>query len=222
MQETRLTPGESLVELLRYYGFGADTRQADLLEQYIEMLAARRRWGGLASKGFAERWKTVLCETLAVAGAGDAVRGRSALDIGAGGGLLGIPLAIVRRDMDVCLVESLSRKAAFLAEASGKLRLENLTVRNARAESLAGERAFDLAVSRASGRLEALGPLALSLLKPKGTYVALKSALPEDEIGRAVGAIAKAGGRIVEVRPVDYPPGAKRGGGASLAVIEKL
>jgi len=213
---------EEIFDLLRFYGLSWGEKKAERLDGYRGLLESRRRWGSLASEGMQGRWKTVLAESLAAAQACDLPAGSRAVDLGSGGGLLGIPLAIVRPNMDVCLVESRSRKAAFLAEAAGALDLENVTVRNVRAQSLLGVEIFDLAVSRAAGKLAETGPLALGLLKRGGRYVALKSSAPAQEAEEALEAIEGAGGRLAGFRPVAFPAGTGAGGGASLVLVEKL
>lgn len=213
---------EETCELLRFYGLSCGEAEVERLRGFRDLLESRRTWGSLASKGLQDRWHRVLAESLAAARACDLPAGSRAVDIGAGGGLLGMPLAIVRPRIAVCLVESRSRKAAFLAEAAGALGLGNVEVRNDRAQALLGAEAFDLAVSRAAGKLEEMGPLALGLLRRGGRYVAVKSSAPGEEARQALGAIEGAGGRLVGVHPVAFPAGTGGDGGASLVLVEKL
>jgi 16S rRNA (guanine527-N7)-methyltransferase len=79
----------------------------------------------------------------------------SAVDVGSGAGFPGIPIAIMREDCSVMLVESHRRKAAFLKEASRELR--NVRVMAGRVEELAGH--FDWAVSRAVQFSDIAGPI---------------------------------------------------------------
>ena len=88
--------------------------------------------------------------------------GARLVDVGSGGGVPGIPLAIARPDLEVTLIEATQKKAAFLAAVADVLGLHNVTVRAERAELLAnGELrgAFDAVTARAVGRLVALVPL---------------------------------------------------------------
>ena len=100
------------------------------------------------------------------------------LDIGSGGGLPGLVIAILRPELDVHLVEATGKKATFLAETAAALGLE-VAVHNARAEDLARSSlrgTFDLVTARAVARLDALVPLAAPFLAPAGELHAIKGA----------------------------------------------
>lgn len=88
-------------------------------------------------------------------------------DVGSGGGVPGIPLAIVRPDLHVTLIESTQKKAAFLRYAVGELGLGNVEVFAGRAENWRGER-FDVVAARAVGALEKVVDWCLPLLRPGG------------------------------------------------------
>src|SRR5688500_15919869 len=77
-------------------------------------------------------------------------------DVGSGGGVPGIPLAIARPDAQVLLIESTKKKAAFLRSAAAELKLENVSVSEWRAEDVGrsnSRETFDVAVARAVGAL---------------------------------------------------------------------
>jgi len=112
-----------------------------------------------------------------------ALAGRRWADIGSGAGLPGIPLAIVRPDLDMTLVEAVAKKSAFQRQAKIELGLANLTVVNRRVEELPGG-AFDAVISRAFADLADFVRLAGHLPTPDGRLYAMKGQLPEDEIGR--------------------------------------
>ncbi|MDZ4254340.1 MAG: 16S rRNA (guanine(527)-N(7))-methyltransferase RsmG [Sulfuritalea sp.] len=109
--------------------------------------------------------------------------GRRWADIGSGAGLPGIPLAIVRPDLDMTLVETVAKKSAFQRQAKIELGLANLTVVNRRVEELPGG-AFDAVISRAFAELADFVRLAGHLPTPDGRLYAMKGLLPDDEIGR--------------------------------------
>lgn len=112
-----------------------------------------------------------------------ALGGRRWADIGSGAGLPGIPLAIVRPDLDMTLVETVAKKSAFQRQAKIELGLANLTVINRRVEELPGG-AFDAVISRAFAELADFVRLAGHLPAPDGRLYAMKGLLPEDEISR--------------------------------------
>jgi 16S rRNA (guanine(527)-N(7))-methyltransferase RsmG len=81
-----------------------------------------------------------------------------AWDLGSGLGVPGIPLAILRKDLSVILVESRRRKAIFLEEVAASLNLQNLLVINSRIESLAELPAFSCLTARAIEQMSSLIP----------------------------------------------------------------
>ena len=112
-----------------------------------------------------------------------ALAGRRWADIGSGAGLPGIPLAIVRPDLDMTLVETVAKKSAFQRQAKIELGLANLTVVNRRVEELPGG-GFDAVISRAFAELADFVRLAGHLPAPDGRLYAMKGLLPDDEISR--------------------------------------
>jgi 16S rRNA (guanine527-N7)-methyltransferase len=98
----------------------------------------------------------------------------SLLDLGSGAGLPGIPIKIVRPEIQLVLLESRQRRASFLSNAVRELALERVSVVSGRAEELAeelGER-FDAVVMRCAGDVERLFPVAARFVMPGGLVVA--------------------------------------------------
>lgn len=98
----------------------------------------------------------------------------SLLDLGSGAGLPGIPIKIVRPDIQLVLLESRQRRASFLSNAVRELALERVSVVSGRAEEFAeelGER-FDAVVMRCAGDVERLFPVAARFVMPGGLVVA--------------------------------------------------
>src|SRR5712692_218000 len=89
-------------------------------------------------------------------------------DLGSGAGLPGLVLAIMLPDVRVVLVEPMARRTTFLRECVIELGLNNVEVRRARAEDLAGEIQADVVTSRAVARLDRLAVLASGLARPGG------------------------------------------------------
>lgn len=106
------------------------------------------------------------------------------LDVGSGGGLPGIPLAIVMPQLPVTLVDSNSKKTAFLRQAAIELGLANVTVRTGRCEDWRGGPRFTQIVSRAFAELVDFAALTRHLLAPGGRWLAMKGVAPVDEIAR--------------------------------------
>jgi 16S rRNA (guanine527-N7)-methyltransferase len=126
--------------------------------------------------------------------------GDSVADVGSGGGLPGIPLAIARPDWRVALVESNQKKAAFLQQAKIELGLANLEVVQARAESWHPERPCAIVTSRALSDLAEFLRLTFHLLAPGGVFAALKGVYPYEEIAQI-----PAGYALEKVIPLAVP-----------------
>jgi 16S rRNA (guanine527-N7)-methyltransferase len=138
--------------------------------------------------------------------------GRSLVDVGSGGGMPGLPLAIARPDLSVTLIETDRRKAAFLVHATATLGLRVEVIAD-RAETVARgplRESFDLAVCRALAQLPVLAELCLPLVRVGGRLLAMKGPLRE-----AAGAIALLGGGPPELVPA---PSAARDQGVVVVV----
>jgi 16S rRNA (guanine527-N7)-methyltransferase len=103
------------------------------------------------------------------------------LDVGSGGGLPGVVLAVVEPRWDVSCVDSVGKKAAFIRQVAGELSLPNLHALHARVEGLPGP-SFDLITSRAFASLPDFVRLTRPLLAPGGAWMAMKGHHPADEI----------------------------------------
>jgi 16S rRNA (guanine527-N7)-methyltransferase len=102
------------------------------------------------------------------------------LDVGTGGGLPGVVLAIVKPELQLTLCDTVQKKCAFLRQVKGELQLANVEVQHARVETLQGE--FDVITSRAFAELALMVQLTRHLIKPQGYWLAMKGIAPELEI----------------------------------------
>ncbi len=125
------------------------------------------------------------------------------LDVGSGGGLPGVVLAIVMPHWHITCVDTVAKKAAFVQQVSASLALPNLRGLHARVESLkaqAGE-GFDVVASRAFASLPDFVNWSAEALLPHGVWMAMKGKLPTEEMA-ALPALAK----VFHVEPL-YVPG---------------
>lgn len=118
----------------------------------------------------------------------------TAIDVGAGGGVPGLPLAIVRPDIAWTLLEATGKKARFLEATARDLGLENVTVVAERAETAgragaAHRERHDAVTARAVGPLPVLLELAVPLARVGGLVLAIKGARAEEEIVEAKAAL---------------------------------
>jgi 16S rRNA (guanine527-N7)-methyltransferase len=106
---------------------------------------------------------------------------KNVLDVGSGGGLPGIVLAIVYPGTEISMIDTVHKKTAFLTQVKAELGLANVTVYTARVEQLEVSDKFDVITSRAFADLSDFVNWSSHLLAQGGRYVALKGVAPEDE-----------------------------------------
>ena len=128
------------------------------------------------------------------------ISGTSLLDVGSGGGLPGIPLALALPRLRVTLLDSSHKKTAFLRQAAIELRLDNVAVVCERVEAWETSHRFDLVVSRALTDLPEFVRLAGRLVAPGGGLAAMKGVYPHEEIARL-----PAGWRVKEAAALAVP-----------------
>jgi 16S rRNA (guanine527-N7)-methyltransferase len=106
---------------------------------------------------------------------------RNVLDVGAGGGLPGIVLAIVRPDMNVAMIDTVHKKTAFLNQVKAELKLTNVNVHTMKVQDLVVSEPFDVITSRAFADLSDFVNWSGHLLAEGGKFIALKGVAPSEE-----------------------------------------
>jgi 16S rRNA (guanine527-N7)-methyltransferase len=144
------------------------------------------------------------------------------IDIGTGAGVPGLPLKILREDLDIVLLDSLNKRIDYLKMAANRLELNKITFLHQRSEELAHDalhrEAYDFVVSRAVALLPKLCELCLAYVKIGGYFIAYKGKDAEKEVDLAKNAVKSLGGRLIEVKPVQiYQSGTEH----SLVIIKK-
>lgn len=127
------------------------------------------------------------------------------LDVGSGGGMPGIPLAIVRPELQVTLIDSNSKKTAFLQQAAIELGLKNVVVQTGRVELFHPAIGFSAITSRAFAELADFVGLSAHLLAADGVWLAMKGIWPHDEIARLPLKTGCAGCAVTEVHGLKVP-----------------
>ena len=163
-EELRLTSGA------RQLGVELTGAHASLLLRYLDRLYTWNRSAGLTTIARSDAVRLHLLDSLSVVPHLHA--SKMIADLGSGGGLPGIPIAVVRPDAKVILVEARRRKASFLAETARELGCSNCEVVHGKAQELRGqERGVDTIVARAFLPARALAELGRSLLGQGGKIV---------------------------------------------------
>ena len=106
---------------------------------------------------------------------------KNVLDVGAGGGLPGMVLAIARPAIKVAMIDTVHKKTAFLTQVKAELELANVAVHTMRVEQLQVSEKFDVITSRAFADLSDFVNWSRHLLADGGQFIALKGTAPPDE-----------------------------------------
>jgi 16S rRNA (guanine527-N7)-methyltransferase len=182
MSREVLTAGLQSLDLL------LSEAQVTMLLDYLALLQKWNRVYNLTAVRLPEEMLTHhLLDSLAAISpllrqtAGEPIR---LLDVGSGGGLPGVVIAIVCPQIDVSCVDTVGKKAAFIQQAAATLRLPNLRGVHARVETLTAEQGggFDVICSRAFASLGDFTHWSRAALKPGGVWLAMKGKHPAQEM----------------------------------------
>lgn len=151
-----------------------------LADQYVDILASRGvEWGLIGPREVDRLWPRHVLNSVALTGL--IAEGASVVDVGSGAGLPGIPLAILRPDLRITLLEPLLRRSNFLTEAVDELGLgDSVTVLRGRAEDQRDQ--WQVVTARAVAALPKLLGWCLPLVAPSGALLALKGESAEQEL----------------------------------------
>lgn len=181
-----MTSTQALGEGIAQLGVGiADANVLARLMAYLTLLEKWNRTHNLTAIREPQRMVTHhLLDSLAVLPHLPTKSDLRIIDIGSGGGLPGIPLAIMRPGWHITLLDSNHKKASFLQQAAIELPLANVEVIAQRAEDYAPRMLFDVAISRAFADLASFARIGSDLLSPGGSLIAMKGVYPHEELGQ--------------------------------------
>jgi 16S rRNA (guanine527-N7)-methyltransferase len=164
-------------------GLTLNAAQRAALTAYLALLAKWNKTYNLTAIREPQRMITHhLLDALAVVPHLPATPGLRILDVGSGGGVPGIPLAIARPDAHVVMIDSNHKKATFLVQAAIELKLSNIESHAVRVEDFVPALPFDIVVSRAFSDLGAFASVAAPHLAPQGRMFAMKGVHPDEEL----------------------------------------
>ncbi|MCA9286982.1 MAG: 16S rRNA (guanine(527)-N(7))-methyltransferase RsmG [Phycisphaerales bacterium] len=219
-----LAPPAKFGELCAEFGLTLDAAEIDRLGRYLWLLLETNTHHNLtAIKDADEAWTRHIFDSLTLTAVLGELAGSEAgqeprvIDVGSGGGLPGIPLAIAMPGLRFTLLEATGKKAAFLRHATAELGLGNVEVVAARAESAGREDgrrdAYDAAVARAVGPLAVIAELTTPFVRTGGLAVLVKGERAEEELAAAKQALHLL--HVGHAGTVETPTG-------RLVVLEKL
>lgn len=175
------------------------------LSQYLDrLLKANQRMNLTAIREHDAAWRRMIIDSMTILPWLDALPQDSRVaDVGSGGGLPGMVVAICRGDLKVSLIEATGKKAAFLRETAEALELPHVEVLKDRAEFVGHQPQhrgqYDAVMSRAVGHLSPVLEWSMPLLKEGGSALAMKGPKVEQELAECGDALVQLGAGEVEV-----------------------
>ena len=150
-------------------------------------------------------------------------KGLKVIDVGTGAGFPGIPLKIVRDDIEIVLLDSLNKRFNFLNEVIKDIKLEKIQTIHARVEEFAKNKKyrenFDAVISRAVANMSTLSEYMLPLTKVGGKMLSMKGPDFEKEIENSKKAISILGGEIEKIDEYQLPKTEMK---RSIIIVEKV
>lgn len=113
------------------------------------------------------------------------VEAGNVLDVGSGGGLPGLIIAITRPEVEVTTIDTVQKKAIFMRQVKAELGLSNAQVVHGRVEAYAPPTRFSQVISRAFSDIALFKQLTAHLIAPRGRWLAMKGVVPSDELAQA-------------------------------------
>jgi 16S rRNA (guanine527-N7)-methyltransferase len=156
---------------------------AEVQQKLLAYLALLQKWNKVynltAVRGPNEMVTLHLLDSLSVL---PYVKAKNLLDVGSGGGLPGVVLAMCLPSLQVTTIDTVQKKAIFMRQVKGELGLDNLQVVHARVESFKPAEKFELIISRAFSELALFVKLTKNLLVQNGRWLAMKGQVPHHEL----------------------------------------
>lgn len=211
-------PDEAFFAQLAAQSIALEPDEVERLRRYLEALyEANRRFNLTAIREPSEAWTRHIFDSLTLLPLLISAEVTSVADVGSGGGLPGLVLAIVLPDVRFTLIESTGKKARFLEDTAAALELGNVTVVNERAEVVGQDHQhhrdkYDAVLARAVGPLPVLLELTVPLAREGGFVFAIKGERAKEEIETAKQALYHLHAAVVDVQRT--PTG-------SIVIIEK-
>jgi 16S rRNA (guanine527-N7)-methyltransferase len=186
----RYDPPAEFLQACEASGIELTDAERDALGRYLWLLLdANTRFNLTAIRDPDEAWTRHVFDSLTLLPHIMESDGRSVIDVGSGGGLPGIPLAICQPQMQFTLMDATGKKARFLEEVVADLSLDQVRVVNDRAETAGQTKAhrerYDIATARAVGPMRVMLEYTMPLVRVGGRVLAMKGRQAEVELGEA-------------------------------------
>ncbi|MEQ8843960.1 MAG: 16S rRNA (guanine(527)-N(7))-methyltransferase RsmG [Phycisphaerales bacterium] len=176
-------------------GIAFEPGEVEKLGRFLALLLhANTRMNLTAIKDAEQAWQRHILDALTLmAPLAELPQGATVIDIGTGGGVPGVPLAIVRPDLRFTLLDATAKKTAFVRAAMDTLGVQHASVVTARAEQAARDPqhrdTYDAAIARAVGPMATIAELATPFVKPGGVALLIKGEKATEELEHARAAL---------------------------------
>ncbi len=212
---------EQLTAQAKQIGVKVTAAQAESFQTYLELLLEWNEKINLtAITDPGEVVEKHFVDSLTLLAHCEIKQGAKVIDVGTGAGFPGVPLKILRPDLQLTLLDGLNKRLKFLEAVCGALGIQAERVHK-RAEEAGLDHAMrescDLAVARAVAPLNVLAEYCLPLVKMKGLFVAMKGPGAQAELDQAEHALEVLGGTDVTLVPLTLPTAGER----NLVVVRK-
>ena len=161
-------------------------------------------------------------DSISLLSCADIKKGAKVIDVGTGAGFPGIPLKIVRPDIQLTLLDSLNKRIVFISDVVMPGIGLNAEAVQGRAEDFSKQakyrEKYDFAVSRAVANLSALSEYCIPFVKKGGEFISMKGPDVHEELSSAQNAVQVLGGEVSEVKNLTLPDNS----GRSIVIIKKV
>lgn len=198
--------GETLCRCLDEAGIAYGARQITLCEKYYKLVAGANRYMNLTRiTGEAEAARQHFADAVKVLNFLPLSQGCGVIDVGTGAGFPGIPVKVIRPDIDLTLLDSSAKKTDFIKDAAKKLGMEVNVICERAEEAARGalRESFDICLSRAVAPLNILLELCVPFVKTGGAFAAWKGENFEEEAAEARCALDTLGCRVKSTNFID-------------------
>ena len=184
-------PPEAFLEQAAALGVAFDEGDVGRLGRFVELLLdANKRMNLTAIRDPQDAWIKHVLDALTLLPYLQAAEAKTMIDVGAGGGVPGIPIAICMPSLEVVLLEATGKKARFLESTAAALGLDTVRVVSDRAETLGHDREthrdrYDVVTARAVGPLPVLLELTVPFARIGGLVLAIKGERAPEEVAAA-------------------------------------